>query len=69
MFGQLLSNKNKIATVCRDTYYVEFGSKIWNLNEAHVTRCNGPRNEKTREMEAERPVLPRHDNINCRADG
>jgi hypothetical protein len=31
MFGQLLLNKNKIATVWRDTYYAKFGSKIWNL--------------------------------------
>jgi hypothetical protein len=34
MFGQLLPNKNKIATVWRDTYYAKFGSKIWNLNKA-----------------------------------
>jgi hypothetical protein len=34
MFGQLLPNKNKIATVWRDTYYTKFGSKIWNLNMA-----------------------------------
>jgi hypothetical protein len=34
MFGQLLPNKNKIATVWRDTYYAKFGSKFWNLNMA-----------------------------------
>jgi len=36
MFGQLLPNKNKIATVCHDTYSAKFGSKIWNLNMAFV---------------------------------
>jgi hypothetical protein len=34
MFGQLLPNKNKIATVWRDTYYANFNSKFWNLNMA-----------------------------------
>jgi hypothetical protein len=34
MFGQLLSNKNKIAIVWRDIYYAKFGSQFWNLNEA-----------------------------------
>jgi hypothetical protein len=34
MFGQLLPNKNKIATVRRDTYYANFATKVWNLNEA-----------------------------------
>jgi hypothetical protein len=33
MFGQLLPNKNKIATVRWDTYYANFVTKAWNLNE------------------------------------
>jgi hypothetical protein len=36
MFEQLLPNKNKIATVWRDTYYAKFGFKIWNLNVALI---------------------------------
>jgi hypothetical protein len=36
MFGQLLPNKNKIATVWRDTYYAKFESQFWNLNEAEL---------------------------------
>jgi hypothetical protein len=31
MFGQLLPNKNKIASA---VYYVKFASKIWYLNKA-----------------------------------
>jgi hypothetical protein len=34
MFGQLLLNKNKIAIVWHNTYYVNFASKVWNLNKA-----------------------------------
>jgi hypothetical protein len=36
MFGQLLPNKNKIATVWRDTYYAKFESQFWNLNKAII---------------------------------
>jgi hypothetical protein len=36
MFGQLLPNKNKIATVWPDTYYANFASKVWNLNKALI---------------------------------
>jgi hypothetical protein len=36
MFGQLLPNKNKIATVWRDTYYVDLGSKLCHPNKAVV---------------------------------
>jgi hypothetical protein len=36
MFGQLLPNKNKIATMWRDTYYAKFGFKFWNLNMAWI---------------------------------
>jgi hypothetical protein len=42
MFGQLLPNKNKIATVWRDTYYAKFGSKIWNLKA--LAKYKVPRN-------------------------
>jgi hypothetical protein len=34
MFGQLLPNKNKIATVGHDVYYAKFASKVWYLNMA-----------------------------------
>jgi hypothetical protein len=41
MFGQLLPNKNKIATVWHGTYYAKFGSKFWNLNMALLLLGNG----------------------------
>jgi hypothetical protein len=34
MFGQLLPNKNKIATVWRAIYYADLGSKLCDLNKA-----------------------------------
>jgi hypothetical protein len=34
MFGQLLLNKNKIATVWRVIYYADLGSKLCDLNKA-----------------------------------
>jgi hypothetical protein len=47
MFGQLLSNKNKIATVWRDTYYAKFDSKFWNLNMPLKEREGGRKQETT----------------------
>jgi hypothetical protein len=38
MFGQLLPNKNKIATVWRDIYYAKFASQIWDLNRQPLFR-------------------------------
>jgi hypothetical protein len=38
MFGQLLPNKNKIATVWRDVYYAKLVSQILYLNMAQVIK-------------------------------
>jgi hypothetical protein len=37
MFGQLLPNKNKIATMWYDIYYAKFGYQLWYLNKAGVS--------------------------------
>jgi hypothetical protein len=39
MFGQLLPNKNKIATVWHDVYYTKFASKVWYLNKARMEKA------------------------------
>jgi hypothetical protein len=38
MFGQLLPNKNKIATVWRDIYYADLGSKLCDPNQAFIKK-------------------------------
>jgi hypothetical protein len=45
MFEQLLLNKNKIATIWHDVYYVKFAPKLWHLNEALVLRLGFPSSE------------------------
>jgi hypothetical protein len=37
MFGQLLPNTNKIATVLHSVSGPNFGSRIWYLNKPYVT--------------------------------
>jgi hypothetical protein len=39
MFGQLLPNKKKIATVWRDIYYADLGSKLCDLNLEKGEKC------------------------------
>jgi hypothetical protein len=43
MFGQLFPNKNKFAIMWRDTYYANFASKVWNLNQASVPESGLPK--------------------------